>query len=74
MPKRTLRCRLRQLAPLLEEAMGRLSAADRNAIVLRYFEHRPFRGVGDALASAKMARANASSGLEKLRSFFDRRG
>jgi len=65
----------RQLAPLLEEAMGRLSAADRNAIVLRYFEHRPFRGVGDALGvSEDGARKRVERALEKLRSFFGRRG
>lgn len=65
----------RQLAPLLEEAMGRLSAADRNAIVLRYFEHRPFRGVGDALGvSEDGARKRVERALEQLRSFFGRRG
>src|SRR5947209_2639878 len=29
-----------QIAPLLEEAMGRLGEADRNAILLRFFENK----------------------------------
>ena len=35
----------RQIAPLLEEAMGSLGEADRNAVVLRYFENKTAREV-----------------------------
>ena len=38
-----------QLAPLLDEAVAQLREADRNAIVLRYYEQRSLDEVGAAL-------------------------
>src|SRR5690348_16652377 len=36
----------RELSPLLDEAMARLSAADRDALVLRYFQNQRLSEVG----------------------------
>src|ERR1039457_5261185 len=36
----------RQIAPLLDDAMGRLGEKDRNAILLRVFENKKLREVG----------------------------
>jgi RNA polymerase sigma factor (sigma-70 family) len=64
-----------QLAPLLDGAMGQLSAKDHDALVLRFFQGKDFKQVSAALevteAAAKM-RVNRA--LEKLRRFFTRRG
>ena len=38
-----------QLSPLLDEAMSDLRERDRDAIVLRYFENKSLREVGEAL-------------------------
>jgi RNA polymerase sigma factor (sigma-70 family) len=65
----------RELAPVLEEAMSHLSATDRNAVVLRFFEHQPFQAVGRVLGmSEDGARKRVERALDKLRSFFGRRG
>jgi RNA polymerase sigma factor (sigma-70 family) len=65
----------RELAPVLEEAMSHLSATDRNAVVLRFFEHQPFQAVGQVLGmSEDGARKRVERALDKLRSFFGRRG
>jgi RNA polymerase sigma factor (sigma-70 family) len=64
-----------QVGPLLEQAMSGLSEADRNAIVLRYFENKPLKEVGAALgASDDAAKMRVSRALEKLRKFFVKRG
>src|SRR5438034_3466383 len=61
----------RQIAPLLEEAMGTLKQKDRNAIILRFFENKSLAEVGRAFGitedSAKMRIYRA---LDKLRLFF----
>jgi RNA polymerase sigma factor (sigma-70 family) len=65
----------RELAPVLDEAMSHLSATDRNAVVLRFFEHQPFQAVGQVLGmSEDGARKRVERALDKLRSFFGRRG
>ncbi len=64
-----------QVGPLLEQAMSGLSEADRNAIVLRYFENKPLKEVGAALgASDDAAKMRVNRALEKLRKFFVKRG
>jgi RNA polymerase sigma factor (sigma-70 family) len=64
-----------QIAPLLDAAMLRLGEKDRNAIVLRYFENKNLREVGAALgASEDSARVRINRALEKLRTFFTKRG
>ncbi len=65
----------RRLSPLLDEAMGRLGASDRNAIVLRFFERQSFRVVGGALGTSEdAARKRVDRALEKLRNSFGRQG
>ena len=64
-----------QIAPLLDEAMGRLGEQDRNAIVLRFFENRTPQEVAGALKLNEVAaRKRVSRALEKLRIFFTKRG
>lgn len=64
-----------QIAPLLEEAMGRLGETDRNAIVLRFFQNRTAQEVAAALKLKEgAAHKRVSRALEKLRRFFARRG
>ncbi|MDB6121176.1 MAG: hypothetical protein JWQ71_169 [Pedosphaera sp.] len=63
------------LAPLLDEAMGQLSVKERTAIVIRYFEGRTFPEVAVALDTNEAAvQKRVSRAVEKLRSFFARRG
>ena len=64
-----------QIAPLLDEAMNDLGAADRNAVVLRYFEGLDLRGVGQAMGTNEdAAQKRVARALEKLRRFFSRKG
>jgi RNA polymerase sigma factor (sigma-70 family) len=64
-----------QIGPLLEEAMAQLNEKDRNAIVLRFFEGKPLKEVGDALgASEDAAKMRVNRALDKLRDFFLHRG
>lgn len=64
-----------QIAPLLDDAMGRLGERDRNAIVLRFFENRTPQEVAARLKLNEVtARKRVSRALEKLRTFFARRG
>ena len=63
------------IAPLLDIAMARLGEKDHNAIVLRYFEGKDLKQVGDALGvSENTAKTRVSRAVEKLRKFFVRRG
>jgi len=65
----------KQMSPLLEEAMLRLGQADRDALVLRFFEGRSLNEVGAALgASEDAAKKRVNRALEKLRKFFTKRG
>jgi RNA polymerase sigma factor (sigma-70 family) len=64
-----------QVAPLLDEAVAQLAEADRNAVVLRYFEQRPLADVGRALGlNEDAAQKRVSRAVEKLRQFFLKRG
>ncbi len=64
-----------QIAPLLDDAMGRLGEKDRNAIVLRYFENRTPQEAAAALnLNEATARKRVSRALEKLRKIFAKRG
>jgi len=57
-----------QIEPLLDEAMAKLSAADHDAVVLRYFESRSLREVGVALGSSEdAAQKRVARALERLR-------
>ncbi len=60
--------------PLLDEAMDSLDAADRTAILLRYFENKSLREVGEALgASEDAAQKRVSRAVERLREYFGKR-
>jgi RNA polymerase sigma factor (sigma-70 family) len=64
-----------QIAPLLEDALGRLGEKDRNAVVLRFFEQRSFQEVGAMLgATENAAKKRIARALEKLRQGFLKRG
>ncbi len=64
-----------QIAPLLDAAMAGLNEADRHAVVLRFFDGKSLREVGMALgANEDAAKKRVSRALEKLRTFFARRG
>jgi uncharacterized protein (TIGR03435 family) len=64
-----------QIAPLLEDAMGRLGQRDRDAIVLRYFENKSLVEVGAAIgASEDAAKMRVNRALEKLRNIFAKHG
>lgn len=59
----------------LDLAMESLSEIDRVAIILRYFENRSLREVGQALGSTDdAAQKRLSRAVEKLRAWFHRRG
>ncbi len=63
------------IAPHLEAAMNTLSSADQNAVVLRFFQGRSWREVGGVLALREdAAQKRVSRAVEKLRSYFVRRG
>src|ERR1019366_3242575 len=63
------------LAPPLDEAINQLGSTDRRAMLLRFFEQRDFRSLGEALGSNEdAARMRVSRALDKLHSFLKRRG
>jgi RNA polymerase sigma factor (sigma-70 family) len=62
------------IEPLLDEAMHFLDDADRAAILLRYFENKSLREVGEALgASEDAAQKRVSRAVERLREFLSKR-
>lgn len=66
---------LAALAPILDEAINKLGGEDRRAILLRYFEEKDFRAVGESLGSSEeAARKRVNRALEKLRALLTRRG
>jgi RNA polymerase sigma factor (sigma-70 family) len=63
------------LEPVLDEGIARLGENDRAAIMMRFFEKRSMAEVGTVLGvSEDAAGMRISRALEKLRSFFARRG
>lgn len=64
-----------QIAPLLDDAMGRLNEKDRNAVVLRFFENKTAAEAAAALQLTEAAtHKRTSRALDKLRKFFSRHG
>lgn len=64
-----------QLAPVLDDAMNALRTADRDAVLLRYFENKPLAEVGAALGvSEDAARVRVNRALEKLRALLAKQG
>lgn len=64
-----------QVAPILDEAMAQLRDKDRDAIVLRFFQNKSLREVGAVFGvNEYAAQKRVARGLEKLRTFFEKRG
>jgi RNA polymerase sigma factor (sigma-70 family) len=64
-----------QIEPILDEAMETLDATERSAVLLRYFEKKSLREVGQALGTTEeAARKRVSRGVESLQEFFTKRG
>jgi RNA polymerase sigma factor (sigma-70 family) len=63
------------VAPLLDEAMHALDDTDRAAVLLRYFENKSLREVGQTLGTSEdAAQKRVSRAVERLRDFFSKRG
>lgn len=64
-----------QLRPVLDAAMARLNAKDRDAVLLHYFEQKSFRVVGAALGlNDDAAQKRVSRAVAKLREILTRNG
>jgi RNA polymerase sigma factor (sigma-70 family) len=64
-----------QISAALDAAMHELKESDRDAILLRYFENRPFTEVGARLGlNENAARMRVDRAVEKLRAVFAKRG
>jgi RNA polymerase sigma factor (sigma-70 family) len=65
----------KEIEPLLEEAMERLEPAERSAILLRFFENRNLREVGETLGTSEdAAQKRVSRAVDRLREFLSQRG
>lgn len=65
----------REMASVLDESLHELKECDRTAVVLRFFESRPFAEIGQALGmSANAARMRVDRALDRLRDRLLRRG
>src|SRR5476651_732795 len=64
-----------QIAPLLDDAIAKLGERDRDAILLRYFENKSAREMAAALrVDEPAAQKRVTRAVEKLRTFFAKRG
>src|SRR2546421_6045128 len=64
-----------QVAPHLDAAMDHLSEKDRAAIVLRFFDRKSFRAIGEALGTTDdSAQKRVTRAIEKLRGLLVKRG
>ncbi len=63
-----------RIEPLLDDAMSALDETDRTAILLRYFENKNLREVGETLGTNEdAAQKRVSRAVERLRDFFSKR-
>jgi len=63
------------IEPLLDDAMAALDETDRAAVLLRYFENKSLREVGEVLgASENAAQKRLTRAVERLREFFAKQG
>ena len=61
--------------PVIDKVMTELNEADREAILMRYFENKPLGVIGEKLGlSEDAARKRVERALEKLRGFLSQRG
>ena len=71
----TIESAWKEFSPLLTDAMLRLSQADRDALVLRFFQNKTLSEVAAASGiNERAAQKRVSRGIEKLRAFFQKRG
>lgn len=64
-----------KMRPVVDAALDELGETDRAAVLLRFFEGRPFAEIGAALlVTEDAARMRVSRALEKLRVLLERRG
>lgn len=64
-----------QIAPHLDVALAELSEADRDALLLRYFERKSARQMAEALGvSQEAAQKRVARGVERLRESLAKRG
>jgi RNA polymerase sigma factor (sigma-70 family) len=65
----------REMRPVLDDVMHELNDADREAVLLRYFERKPLAEIGTRLGlSENAARMRVDRALEKLRMELSKRG
>ncbi len=63
-----------QIEPLLDQAVQELEETDRAAIIMRFFENKSLREVGEALGTSDdAAQKRVSRALERLREYFVRK-
>jgi RNA polymerase sigma factor (sigma-70 family) len=63
------------VAPVLDEVVNQLAPADRDAVILRFFEGLDFRTIGARIGSNEdAAQKRVSRALEKLRVLLEQRG
>jgi RNA polymerase sigma factor (sigma-70 family) len=63
------------VAPELDAALNQLSEPDRDAVLLRYFQHKSAREIAQILGiSGEAAQKRVNRAIERLRSFFANRG
>ncbi|MCX6924286.1 MAG: YceI family protein, partial [Verrucomicrobia bacterium] len=66
---------LAQIAPILDEAIQELGPDDRDAILLRFFERRSLRSVGEALGTNEnVAQKRVARAVQELGILLQRRG
>ena len=64
-----------EIVPHLDAALGELSEADRDALLLRYFERKSAQEMAQVLGvSDEAAQKRVSRAVERLREFFAKRG
>jgi RNA polymerase sigma factor (sigma-70 family) len=64
-----------EIEQMLDEGLSRLSAGDRRAVMLKYYQRKTFREVGSVLGIEEdAARKRVSRAVEKLRTMFARGG
>jgi RNA polymerase sigma factor (sigma-70 family) len=65
----------KNIAPHLDDAIAALGDADRDALLLRYFERKSAREMGQIFGtSEEAAQKRVSRAVERLREFFSKRG
>lgn len=68
-------CGWERMKPELDSVLDQLKEADRNAVLLRFFQHRAYAEIGAVLhVSEDAARVRVNRALEKMRTLLAKRG